>query len=303
MTITPTRTLNNNVRTLSSICVLAAAVSACGGGSSGTGDVEEDTDTQGIFGSTTDTDNDGLTDDFEDTIGTDPNSFDSDGDGLSDGEEFDEFFTNPLEADSDGDGTNDGDEVAAFTDPIDPSVGGSGVTGTDDTGTGTGNAGTDPSLCDDLNSTNDSWADNCQLQRFGVFADSSYTRGVQRILWCQNNNNEQAVDILTFADGELGPGTEASIEAYQAANPPLAVDGVVGPQTWLSLRDELNIVTATLNGFDSYSVSGCGVSIAQFFQEVQTTQTSTGQSVTDLLGWTLAEVPGSNVMVDFGSEF
>jgi len=286
-----TRTPKYNLRNVSSICVLAATISACGGGSSGSGDVIEDT--QGILGATTDTDNDGLTDAFEDTIGTDPNSFDSDDDGLSDGEEFDDFFTNPLEPDSDGDGVSDGDEIIAQTDPLDPLDGGT---------TGEPVADSDP--CDDPNSSNDTWADNCQLRRFGTFADSSYTRGVQRILWCQNNNNEQAVGINTFADGELGPGTDASIRAYQTANPPLVVDGIVGPLTWTALRGNLQENPFLgLDSFNGHYVEGCGDSVVQFYQQTEPALDNNGQIVTELLGWTLAEVPGSNVMVDFSSEF
>ena len=62
------RLMKNDLKTVSTICVLAAAITACGGGSS-SGSDEDDSDVQGIFGSTVDTDNDGLTDTFEDTIG------------------------------------------------------------------------------------------------------------------------------------------------------------------------------------------------------------------------------------------
>ena len=93
------RLMKNDLKTVSTICVLAAAITACGGGSS-SGSDEDDSDAQGIFGSTVDTDNDGLTDTFENTIGTNPNLFDTDGDGLDDGAEQDIHFTNPLEADT-----------------------------------------------------------------------------------------------------------------------------------------------------------------------------------------------------------
>ena len=285
-----TRLIKKDFTTVSTICVLAAAVTACGGSSSGTGD--GDSDPQGIFGSTVDTDSDGLTDTLEDSIGTDPNDDDTDDDGLIDGDEYDVHFTNPLEADSDGDGASDFVEVNANTDPNDPAVGG-------DNGNGEPVADT----CDDPNSSNDSWADNCELRRFGTYADSSYTRGVQRILWCQNNNNEQAIDINTYADGEIGPATDASIRAYQTANPPLASDGIVGHETWTALRNDLSIISSTDNGFDSYSIQGCGAAIAQFYQQVVTTQSSNGESVTEFLGWRMAEFPGSTTLVDFSSEF
>ena len=71
----------------------------------------------------TDSDSDGLPDDYEKDIGTDSNNADTDGDGLTDG--FEELWsaTNPLkcdsfddeisdsELDSDGDGISDYDEV------------------------------------------------------------------------------------------------------------------------------------------------------------------------------------------------
>ena len=288
-----TRLMKNDLKTVSTICVLAAAVTACGGGSS-SGSDEDDSDVQGIFGSTVDTDNDGLTDTFEDTIGTNPNLFDTDGDGLDDGAEQDIHFTNPLEADSDGDGTSDFDEVNAGTDPTDSAVG----------GTFEGPAGNTDDTCD-LDSANDSWADNCELQRFGPLADSSYVRGVQRILWCQNNNNEQAVDINTYADGEIGMATDESIKAYQTANPPLAVDGIVGPQTWTALRNNLELIvfSSDVEGFDAYAINGCSPNEAQFYQQVVTTVDSNGQLVTEFLGWNLAEFPGSTTLADFNSQF
>lgn len=282
------RFITHDLKTVSTICVLTAALSACGGSSS-----DSDSDNQGLFGGgVVDTDGDGLSDTFEGTLGTDPNLADTDGDGLDDGAENDIHFTNALEADSDGDGTNDGDEIANLTDPNNPDEGGTTTGGTDEP---------QPDQCDDLNSSNDSWADNCVLRRFGTFADSSYARGVQRILWCQNNNNEQAMDINAYADGEIGPTTDASIRAYQTANG-LDSDGIVGPLTWTSLRGELRIISSTLNGFDSYSIEGCGATVAQFYQQVSTTQSADGQSFTDFLGWRMAEFPGSTTLVDFSSE-
>lgn len=286
-----TRLMKNELTTVSTICVLAAAISACGGSSSTD---SGDDDPQGIFTPIDDADNDGLTDAEELTLGTDPNNFDTDGDGLDDGAENDIHGTNPREPDTDGDGTSDFDEINAETDPNDATDGGT-----------TGGGDPAPDTCIDPNSSNDSWADNCVLRRFGTYADSSYTRGVQRILWCQNNNNEQTTTpaINTYADGEIGPATDASIRAYQTANPPLDVDGIVGPETWQSLRNELLVISTTLNGFDSYSISGCGAAVPQFYQQVVTTQSSNGESITDLLGWRMAEFPGSTTQADFSSEF
>ena len=66
----------------------------------------------------TDSDNDGLTDDEEASLGTDPANPDTDFDGLLDGTEV-ATETSPLNNDSDGDGLADGVEVALDTDPLD----------------------------------------------------------------------------------------------------------------------------------------------------------------------------------------
>lgn len=93
--------------------------------------------------SITDSDGDGLTDDYEiNTLGTDPNDADTDNDGLADGADGSvtlamlpggidvngdgfvdgeqDYGTDPLSSDSDGDGVSDGDEVAVHG--IDPTV-------------------------------------------------------------------------------------------------------------------------------------------------------------------------------------
>ncbi|MCH8252194.1 MAG: matrixin family metalloprotease [Planctomycetes bacterium] len=62
-----------------------------------------------------DTDNDGLTDEFELRLGTDPLVADTDGDGLADGVEIDETGTSPLDDDSDGDGLIDGEDAQPST--------------------------------------------------------------------------------------------------------------------------------------------------------------------------------------------
>jgi outer membrane protein OmpA-like peptidoglycan-associated protein len=72
-----------------------------------------------------DTDRDGLTDDYEDQIGTDPNNPDTDGDGLKDGEEVNAYKTDPKNPDTDGDGLKDGEEVKTYsTNPLNPDTDG-----------------------------------------------------------------------------------------------------------------------------------------------------------------------------------
>lgn len=68
-----------------------------------------------------DTDNDGMSDDWENTHGLDPNSpddeeADNDGDGLSNHDEY-QYDTNPNEEDSDGDGLSDQWEIENGYDP------------------------------------------------------------------------------------------------------------------------------------------------------------------------------------------
>lgn len=65
----------------------------------------------GIDDSGEDPDNDGLTNLEEFLAGTNPRVADTDGDGLSDGAEVKQYLTDPLRADTDGDGLSDGDEV------------------------------------------------------------------------------------------------------------------------------------------------------------------------------------------------
>ena len=69
----------------------------------------------------TDTDGDGLSDDYEINVYvTDPGLWDTDGDGLSDGDELLTTGTDPFLWDTDGDGVADGDGETAGTDPLDP---------------------------------------------------------------------------------------------------------------------------------------------------------------------------------------
>jgi len=66
-----------------------------------------------------DPDRDGLTTLQEFQLGTDPRVADTDGDGLLDGDEVNVYHTNALLADTDGDGIPDGVEVGTASNPLD----------------------------------------------------------------------------------------------------------------------------------------------------------------------------------------
>ncbi len=66
-----------------------------------------------------DSDDDGLSDEYEKSIGTDPLNPDTDDDGLLDGQEVNEYKTDPLDPDTDKGGIKDGVEVINGADPLD----------------------------------------------------------------------------------------------------------------------------------------------------------------------------------------
>lgn len=73
----------------------------------------------GTNDATGDLDSDGATNLQEFTAGTDPRVADTDGDGLNDGPELTQHMTNPSRADTDNDGLTDGNEVTTLhTNPL-----------------------------------------------------------------------------------------------------------------------------------------------------------------------------------------
>ena len=284
---------------------LTVALSACGGGSSGddstdgglgedvaltdpNGDVDgdgvpnfQDVDqTQG-----TDADFDGIDDQFDPDFGgadtNDPNG-DNDNDGVPNFQDVD--FTNGP--DEDFDGIDDTQQIT------DVNGGGGDLPPIVDLGPCEGTNGDDPI------SINDDWGDNCELSDGNVHAESSYTRGVQRILIC--------LGYPLTEDADFGPQTASAVMDFQSDNPPLAVDGFVGPQTWRALRDTLEGAPLDIT-IDVYSVAfydpdGDDIdnrlpvcdNQAQFFQTVD------GGT---LLGWEMAQEPGSLIRVPFSTGF
>ncbi len=283
---------------LLAVPAMTLALAACGGGSSGDDPVDGDTDINPVIG------------------GGDPNG-DDDLDGVPNFQDVD--FTGGEDANFDGiddafvagtfdpNGDDDFDGIANFED-VDSTLGpDENFDGIDDTfqdldGTGTG---TDPVVdlgpCDgtsgtDPDSSNDDWGDNCFLSATNVHAESSYTRGVQRILNC--------LGYPVTDDADFGPLTEQAVIAFQSDNPPLTVDGVVGPETWRGLRNTMESQPFDLT-HDAYSVAfydpdGDGIdnSIcigqALFYQQVDGAL---------LGGWEMAETPGSINRVPFSTGF
>lgn len=289
---TPGKKLQNCIlqRTahLSAICVVTAALAACGGGSGGgaaTGGSDIDipgadeipdtdvTDIQGIFDPTPDDlDGDGLLNSEEEALGLDPTLVDSDFNGIPDGDE-----------DFDGDGISN--IVEAIDETLFDEIPASAPPTAD--------------RCSDFSSVNFQWADNCTLREGGTFATSSYSEGVQRIVWCTGFRTGNATTLTAFADGIFGPNTDQAVRDYQTDRA-LLVDGIVGPETWESLQEELSLIdiisTATNDAhaiIASDNAVDCELNTVQFFNAT---------SEQAFLGWTLASTPGSLDEVPFSSD-
>jgi len=271
-------TLIQRAAHLSAVAALTVTIAACGGGTTGGeadgGSMDPDPDNgdggniNTLLGSyptsADDLDGDGLYNSEEVILGTDPNIADTDANSVEDSAE-----------DFDNDGVSNLQEFLNGTDPLVADNDGEAITSID-------------SPCTDFTSEDSPWGNNCQLQRFGTYARSSYTQGMQRIVWCHGAGRSGEFD--TFADGILGPITDEGIRAYQSAEG-LVADGIVGPGTWDSLRGEL-ILIDTFQGFDTYGVAGCINFGTQFFQLTDGAE---------FLGWKMARTAGSDEQVDFSS--
>ena len=217
----------------------------------------------------------------------DPNDVDGDGVPNADDADYD-----PSDLDGDGipnleDDDVDGDGIVNELD--------------DDyvAGDGDGDGFTDVSASDpcgqaggsDDASVNNDWNDNCTVERFNQFADSLYSAGIQRVVYCSlDAASAPGSSVDAFTDGEFGAGTEEAVTAYQRLRG-IGVDGRVGPETWGTMQEDMEIVTAAEfqgNGpfYDAYTVAGdrCGGAVL-FYNEVA--PADDGLSV-DSLGWSLA---------------
>lgn len=246
------------------LLTLTCVLSACGG-SGGETDSGPVVNTDGQ-----DFDMDGLPN------GSDP---DADGDGTTDA--FDPFV------DLDGDGLDD-DSLLPQTDAE------SDIQDSDNVPT---------SECDPESGTvafgqTTSWNSNCTIRRSingGAFADSLYSVGVQRIVFCAGFGEAENNDYRFFADGEYGPASEAATQEFQASTPgALTDDGIVGPDTWAKLQNALTVlefgdldedtgeVSPDIYGFEDGRCEG----IPLFFQDL-TFNEATNQIF--LAGWRLAQ--------------
>ena len=280
---------------LLAVPAIALTLAACGGGGGGVTDVlDEDldiitTDPNG------DADGDGVPN-FQDVDQT--GGVDDDFDGIDDA--FAAGGITDFDLDTDGDGVPDFQDVDQTGGPDDNFDGID-----DDFQDGTVAVPVDGApavICEGVGTDTDSstadWADNCQLSNGGAHAESSYTRGVQRILNCLGHP--------VADDADFGPLTESAVTAFQSENVGLTVDGLVGPETWGALQGTLETQIFDVNT-DAFSVAfydpdGEGldnrlpecIGLILFFQNVED---GVGTS------WTQAEEPGSTVTVPFSTGF
>ena len=102
--------------------------------------------------------------------------------------------------------------------------------------------------CDEY-SDNFTWADNCTIRQNGLYSNSTYTLGVQRLLACLGFLQPDAEfdsifpangDWVNAFTGEFNANVHSSVQQYQLSRG-LFVDGIVGPDTWSSLQNEISV--------------------------------------------------------------
>ncbi|MFK7859999.1 MAG: peptidoglycan-binding protein [Granulosicoccus sp.] len=222
------------------LAALTTTLVACGGSS---GDSPTDSDGDGFpRGEGPDVDEDGILD----VVDTD---VDLDGDGIDDriaDQDLDgDLIPNRDDSDADGDGLLDASEEDRFVD-----LDGDGLD--DETGLTEGQANFDVITPErpcggetgtDAYSDTPNWDDNCLIRGSnvgGIFADSLYAAGVQRVVFCAGFGGTDGQSYSDFADGEYGPASRAATELFQASQPnPIAADALVGMGTWAKLQDSI----------------------------------------------------------------
>ena len=269
------QTFGNLPRLLVVIC-FAAFLASCSSSST--------TDTVGDF-DINDINQDGVVDlsegDHNDDGVVDDSDLDFNGDGVVNliGDDVnDDGFVDFADFDVNGDGFTD----ASDDTNSDGMINSSDATPTD-LGPCGGVAGTDE------NSSNNQWDDNCLLSDTGP--NSAYNIGIQRILSCQGYGPE-GQDIAVFADGNFGPNTKAAVIEFQN-DKTLTPDGLVGPDTWGALRDELVRLDAGTD-YDTWGFlenSNCNGQ-ALFYQKLDAEFAG--------VSWEMAQTPGSTTRVAFG---
>lgn len=153
--------------------------------------------------------------------------------------------TDGLDGGTDGlDGGTDADGLDGGTDSSD------GGTDGDAGGDGPclGTVGSDP------DSSDADWANNCTISTGGPHRQSEYTRGIQRIVYC--GGHFDTTDSLTDVDdADFGPNTAAAVTTFQSNNG-LSPDGIVGPETWAMLRNEIEFLNLVTDNNDHFGMVG-----------------------------------------------
>lgn len=275
-----TLTFGNLSRLLVAI-FFAAFLASCSSSSS-----TDDSQMGGNFDLDSDLDGDGDVDfadgDYDGNGIVDNADLDFNGDGITDANDdrngdgfvdFEDFDINGDDVNDANDDTN-GDGLINSSDVI-------------NLGPCEGLSGSDP------NSSNNEWDDNCTLSASAPYKDSSYSRGIQRILWCQGFA-PVGQPLATFADGSYGPNTATAVTAFQNSLG-LDPDGIVGPDTWGALRDTLELLS-TGTDYDTWGVNSVDCNgQAMFYQRLDTNLQG--------ISWEMAETPGSTNRVVFSTGF
>jgi peptidoglycan hydrolase-like protein with peptidoglycan-binding domain len=143
-------------------------------------------------------------------------------------------------------------------------------------------------------SANAQWNDNCWVRMSnttgeGQFANSLYTVGIQRIVYCSGFGEADSYE--DFADGNFGPLTEAAVRDYQSSLS-ITADGEVGRSTWGALQGSLELLSLSELDTDGNALNAYGVDgdrcedIPLFYQTIRAIPD------TDLVeerGWLLAK--------------